>query len=306
MKFYSKAEIEEAKAQDLVSFINANYSNDIVWDVKKKRWSRTDQSSVEIFSEEKRRRSISRYPSMSWYDFSEAIGGDNIEYLTRFHGLCFTDAVGKLLPSSAVTTKNLSSIDIYVEQETVKIVLPEKQNENLNNIIRYLCDIRKISRNIVCECINQERLYADNHSNCVFFNPETEFYILRGTMPNRKFCKNSSGNDFWEYITSEPVEKVYITEAPIDALSLCHLLGKPQNCSFAAMGGLKPLTYQSVLEKYSTVGKENTFCCTDWDAAGEQFYSEDKGQRLKPKISVQNHTKDWNEILVLIKQKERH
>ena len=348
MPYYSKEQIAAAQQVDLVAYLQSRCPGEIVWDKARQRWQRADSGSIEVFTPQRREKNLSKYPTISWYDFGAGSGGDTIRYLTEFHGRSFTDAVGELLDFCGLRPAEAplrNSIDIFFDEEKEGIhrapagstaaagsrageraadhhapqgasaaphtapagntppnaapsAPPERRDEHLQTVIGYLTGTRHISANLVSECVNRRILYADARRNCVFFNPQRGgYYIIRGTHDaGYSFKQSKSGADFWEYVTTEPVKKVYVCEAPIDALSLCQLLAKPKNCAFTAMGGLKPQTYAAIAAAYP---KAKLLCAVDWDAGGDKFFSRlGAGKRLKPQPDYRKTAKDWNELLV--------
>ena len=77
--------------------------------------------------------------------------------------------------------------------------------------------------------IDDGLLYADSKRNCVFYRNDalTKVAFLRGTY-DKKFQKTISTGDFsgfWYYIKGENPNTIYISESPIDAISLYELNG---------------------------------------------------------------------------------
>lgn len=258
-----------AKQVNLITFLNAEYPDIIYFDSKKKEW-RIKNRNIKI-------------SAISFYDFDNCTGGDNIRFLTDYLELTFFEAISKLLSSGVeILTPEKFALETFIKPNWTS---------NTDEIYDYLGN-RNIDKELINVCIQKEKLFLDDKKNLVFANPEQNFYILRSTYSEFKGIRSEEQYGYWILKTIE-TKDVYIYESPIDILS--HIIlktkqGLDTKGIYIAMGGLKKGTIERIKNDYQDY---NYFLCIDWDNAGEIFA---KNYPDFKRIKGMNG-KDWNDEL---------
>ena len=97
-----------------------------------------------------------------WYSHYEAAGGYAIDFVMRYFGLSFPDAVRELLGETAADP----SPSVQIEQPSLD--LPER-NPTMNQVYAYLMGQRFITREVISVFAHERTLYEDaRYHNCVF------------------------------------------------------------------------------------------------------------------------------------------
>jgi hypothetical protein len=301
-KWVSDEEVRQAKNIDLAEFLMSEYPGEIEYSKKKMKYRRTDDHGIEIFTAA-RMKTVGK-PFLTWCDYTSGRqSGDNINYMEKFHHMGFQEAVIALLRGRTSNEHINEELHTYQQkkQPEKEIEMPARNDTYDYRIKYYITEIRKIDKSIFNDCWAKGILYSDNKGNCVFANPEQHFWAKRSAMPGQYFKQSSGGVGYWVYKTAESVKTVYICEAPIDCLSLAELQGKPDNTAYVAMLGLIPENAKKAMSDFA--GAEVKIA-VDWDEPGKKFYK-DNFSDLKffhANERFLNNTKDWNELLQLIKE----
>ena len=160
-----------------------------------------------------------------WYWWSQGKGGTSaLDYLVTVEGFDFKDACNYLLDlmkiSAPVTT-------YYYPKQTKPFVLPIKDTNN-DLIIRYLCNQRKIDKDIVDYFISTNQIYQDKQfKNVVFvgYNGEKPAYAFkRSIFKNYKLDHAGSNKAFSFSFTNSNSSILHVFEAAIDLLSYMTIL----------------------------------------------------------------------------------
>lgn len=167
-----------------------------------------------------------------WYWWSKRTGGKSaIDYLTKVEGMKFLDACWYL-----VDLMKVSAPIITVEQskESKSFVLPLKDSNN-NALIHYLCDVRKIDRDIVNYFIDNNMLYQSKcYKNVVFVGYDGQqpaYAFKRSIYKNFKLDHAGSNKAFSFSYTNTNSDELHVFEAAIDLLSYMTIL-KENNENF--------------------------------------------------------------------------
>ena len=158
---------------------------------------------------------------LSWYWHSKNIGGYGVlDYLIKIERLNFLDAVEK------VSGSNINFIQNPISTQPQKsLFLPEKATIAYRRLYAYLCKTRGIDSHIISTLIHEKKIYEDKRGNIVFVgydeNSIAKFACLRGTYTDTQFRMDCAGSDkkYSFNMTYSDSEKLYIFEAPIDALA---------------------------------------------------------------------------------------
>ena len=150
-------------------------------------------------------------------------GSDAIDFLRNVENKSFREAMEIILYGSFSTE---------IQPEICKppqnrLILPEPTTAKFSRLFDYLCNVRKISEDVVNDFIESKMLYQDKKGNCIFVgfdeNGTARFGTIRGTSPTRKYredCKNSDKHYAFKQLGTD-TKRIYIFEAPIDLMSHC-------------------------------------------------------------------------------------
>ena len=120
--------------------------------------------------------------------------------------------------------------------------------------------------------------------------------VVNSKLKNYKGVAEGTSESFFSYDKGTP-QKAYVFESAIDLMSFITLHPEANNCTFAAMAGLKPNVVEKLLESMPVT------LCVDNDKAGCDF-----ANRFGARVKVfnecrQNGVKDFNELLKKKKKK---
>ena len=244
-----------------------------------------------------------------WYSQYELVGGYPVNFVMKYFGLKFTEAVESLLGKSYSFV-----VESYHKEEKEKkeFVIP-KRHDNMNRAFFYLRDERGIDSSIINTFVNAGLIFEDDeYHNAVFVGKDLEGNIKhihkRSTSSVSTFKGNAeASNPEFSFNWRGKSNRLFVFEAPIDMLSYItlHPIGWKNNsyvslCSTAGIAAMKMLNDNSNID--------TVYLCLDNDNAGtvgsqklaEKIHSlgEYEVWRLYPEH------KDWNEDLISIKQQE--
>lgn len=160
-----------------------------------------------------------------WYWWSQGKGGTSaLDYLVTVEGFDFKDACNYLLNlmkiSAPVTT-------YYYPKQTKPFELPIKDTNN-DLIIRYLCNQRKIDKDIVDYFISVNQIYQDKQFKNVVFvgydGDQPAYAFKRSIFKNYKLDHSGSNKTFSFSFTNSNSSILHVFEASIDLLSYMTIL----------------------------------------------------------------------------------
>lgn len=180
--------------------------------------------------------------------------------------------------------------------KTAALKIPESKPVNLNKVIDYLINRRKLSKTLIDDLIKQNRLFADSKNNCIFPNKENTTAFIRGTyqpIPPKPTFKAVAGKaDFIKFDFGNNKEK-YIFESVIDALSY-RTLNPTKDGEYIVTNGA--MMINRVHEAIATdTTKVNL--CFDKDPTGKSFCDTVLKQLVCKVEILQPTSKDFNEDL---------
>lgn len=282
---YTKDEIRRARVTSLADYLDAVHPGELE-SVSRGTFRKADQHSLKI------NRGIGGY-----CDFGNGSSGNSIDYLTKFLGYSFTEAVGSLLsfenPVNSARSDSVSGNARNNRTESASFMLPEKSSQEYRQLYAYLIKTRGIPADIVKMLIRRGLLYqSEEHNNAVFVSADNDFYEIRGTnsaVPFH-FSKGIIGDECWYFIEDETIwpSRIYITEGSIDAISL-YALQRESDSVYAAIGGAGK---QRSIDRLKNLGVP-IIIATDNDEAGDNCRAKNAECRT---IRPQQH--DWNDDLV--------
>ncbi len=167
-----------------------------------------------------------------FYWWSRRIGGKSaIDYLVKVEGMEFLDACWYLID---LTKTNKPVITSEQPRKRKEFVLPEKDTNN-NALIHYLCDERKIDKEIVNYFIDNNMLYQSKYYKNVVFvgydNEKPAYAFKRSIYKNFKLDHTGSNKAFNFNYTNLNSNELHVFESAIDLLSYMTLL-KDNNLDF--------------------------------------------------------------------------
>lgn len=272
--YASKEVIQQAKDIDLYSFLITYHNADIVLE------------GNSCLLRANRHISVKRNTKI-YTDFSTNAHGDSLDYLQKFLGYGFIQAV------QALTEGTIKPCEQTAPEE--KIFRIPAQADSNDIAINYLVG-RGISEELINNLIMAEYIYQDVQNNVIFLNRERSFYELRGTK-GIKYHRNgdksvNSDNVFYfnaPYMTGSPT-KIYVCESAIDALSLFELIR--DNAMYCSISGI---ANQQRIDRLKQLPLE-PIIAFDNDSPADK--ARERNADLKAIIP---DVKDWNEQLQRVK-----
>lgn len=232
-------------------------------------------------------------------DFSNDETGNSIDYVTKYMGYTFPDAV------SALSGEPVAVHPVHIQQDGIRNVppiFPEPVDGKYKNLFAYLKS-RGISTGTIQMLVEQKKMYQEkSRNNIVFINMERDFGEIRGTYTFGKafhgIVPNSRHDGFWWCRSSKDASKCYICEAAIDAVSLYELhkiQGNHEDAYYISIAGVAKQPAIDRLKKYTY----KLILAVDNDIAGQQC--RDRNSELEYILPV---NKDWNEDLQALSKKQ--
>lgn len=211
MAYFTQEQISRAKEIDLLTYLQNNNPDELVYESRNTYHTRTHDSL--------------KINNGMWYWFSRNIGGKNaLEYLIQVEEYKFTDAVSHLLNQKGLEKKYIPKQILTEKEKIERLDLPKKAPNN-SKVISYLLS-RGISKNIIDECINKGFIYQEYPKNNVVFvgfdeNNIPRYAGVRGTNSSR-YMHDAYGSDKAYSFKLKSVENnnsVHLFESAIDLLS---------------------------------------------------------------------------------------
>lgn len=179
-----------------------------------------------------------------WYRHSQQMGSHAIDFMQKFFGMSYPEAVTYLLDgetgqvihggSPPRETTGKKSVrpkeEKIIEEKEPKVLIPPEKNDTMKRVYAYLMQKRHISREVLSFFARQGTLYESaGHHNAVFVGVDKEgnarHIHKKGTCSDgRSFRMNEDGSDSsygFGYVGAG--NKLYVFEAPIDFLSFLTL-----------------------------------------------------------------------------------
>ncbi|WMJ77878.1 toprim domain-containing protein [Sedimentibacter sp. MB35-C1] len=246
-----------------------------------------------------------------WKWFSRDIGGDTLDFVTKYEGKSFKDAMEILIGE-----KGKEKVKEYFpeksQQKPKKDIsqLPEKA-DNYRRLFAYLSKTRRIDPSIIQDMINDSKLYQEKqYNNCVFLgkdsNGEVKYCLKVGTNTYKKFKGEQEGSDKAygvELCSSSESSKVYVYESIIDAMSHATMIkiqgGNYKDHNRISLGCVADVKLEQFLKDNPNI--KTIISCLDNDKAGI-----DATEKIRKKYSnrgyiikrILSKSKDLNEDLV--------
>ena len=243
----------------------------------------------------------------TWCRYSENTGGDAIDFLRRFCGKSFPEAVEYLLAfhGQARDSPVREVLEAREDEPPKPFALPPRNVDDCR-VFAYLRK-RGIAPRVIRRFLESGLLYEDAvHHNCVFVgrdgSGQARYAGLRGTYnrDGKGFRGDVSGSekDIGFSIPYDAASQwVWVFEAPIDLMSYLTFHRGPINA--VALCGLYDGALRTYLREHP--GVRSIVLCLDADQRGRET-----ARQLREKYSGEGYTvtveepaagKDWNEYL---------
>ena len=176
LMFVTKDAIQKARKADLSEWMERYHPEAVT----------TKHGSVVLTAGDTSGHVLSRHGFSGYINFHTGERGNSIDYLMRYLGYTFTDAVKALTAdmgsctTSGVCTPNSAVFIAKTESSRKEFELP-KSAETMRNVYAYLMS-RGLHRETIEMLVRRQLLYQSAMgNNCVFINPKRTYYELRGT-----------------------------------------------------------------------------------------------------------------------------
>lgn len=245
-------------------------------------------NSVTFYPPEKNRNGNWRYKDFS---AGHPSAGDTIEFLQKYLGIPFVDAVSKL---STFAGYRGQDVDQSTHRDTAQRIVPAKKEivrtlilppraDKQSHVVAYLLK-RGIDKDILYDAIKKKIIYEGaEHHNCVFVGHDrigiSRYAALRGTYNaegTTPFKGEASGGDkrygFCLRAANKDATKVVVLESAIDVLSYASLLRMRdinyKSVHILSLGCAADCAIVQFLADYPTI--EEVELCLDNDIGGRE------------------------------------
>lgn len=238
-----------------------------------------------------------------WFHQYERVGGDAVGFIRKFYNKEYAEAVQFLLNGECGTIIRAEPI----EREKKEFKMP-KAYWNMDKVKFYLHDVRGIDEDVIQAFVDKNMIFesADYH-NAVFVgfdkNGVPRHANKRGILRGSTFKGNTEGSlDEYAFHWIGTNNKLFLVEAPIDALSLICLNKDTwqedwKNNSYAASCSISDRVLFQCLKDYPHI--EEVYIAYDSDIYGQRAAKRTKA-KLDAEGGYKTHilvpsNKDWNE-----------
>lgn len=252
-----------------------------------------------------------------WHWKSRDIGGNPLDFLIKYEGKSFYDAVmilnNRPLDLNRHRREAVVSYRAYdYEKKSEKLQLPEK-SPTMSRVFAYLSKSRGIEREIISKLAYDGVLYESVRHNCVFLGKdlkgEVRFACERGTLTEKPYKRDCPGSNkkFGFTMGDEKSTRLYVFESAIDAMSHASILKFDsldwQKDYRLSLGGVEDLSLMQLLNDRPHI--KHVTLCLDNDPAGNQasLKISDKLEQMGYKVDREPPcNKDYNEDLLQIQR----
>ena len=243
-----------------------------------------------------------------WFHQYDHEGGDAIDFVRRFMGKSYPEAVEFLLNGCGGT---LTLSPPVQRQPSKPFVLPEK-NENMRRVYAYLLRCRGLDRDVVNVFVEKNMIYESApYHNAVFVGYDRDevprHAHKRGSGSQSTYKGNQDGSlPEYAFHWHGQSDCLYLFEAPIDLLSFLSLHKENwQAHSYTAACGVSDQVLWQMMK--DNPGIRRVCLCLDHDAPGQaaaRRIAEKLNQCGIPSEILVPIQKDWNEDLLFSQQEE--
>lgn len=240
-----------------------------------------------------------------WFHQYERVGGDAVGFVRKFYNKEYAEAVQFLLNGECGTIVRAKPIEL--EKKAFK--MPQAY-ENMDKVKYYLHEVRGIDNDVIEAFVDKNMIFeSTDYHNAVFVgfdkNGIPRHANKRGILKGSAFKGNAEGSlDEFAFHWIGTNDKLFLTEAPIDVLSLISLNKDTwqedwKNNSYAASCSISDRVLFQCLKDYPHITE--VYIAYDSDIYGQRA-----AKRTKAKLDnlggYESHilipeNKDWNEDL---------
>ena len=245
-----------------------------------------------------------------WYHQYEQVGGDAVDFVRKFYGKSYPEAVKYLLSGLLEATSNSRNEIVQNNSDTpahgterkIEFKLP-KASDNMRRVFAYLVNRRGIDSGVLSAFVHAGMIYesADYH-NAVFVGVDKDGIARhahkRGTGSQSSYKGNVTGSQpEYSFHHIGVSDKLYLFEAPVDMLSFISMNKDGWEVhSYAASCSVSDRVLFQCLKDNPNIQKVSV--CFDSDQPGQTA-----AKRITDKLSQQGiqaeilvpKLKDWNE-----------
>lgn len=281
MKPFTQEQIQAAKRVSILQL--AEGLGIPVHKVGKSKYSwRSVENSGLVFSELKN----TFFMHSALFGQAQGTGGSTIDLVQMMTKCNFPEAVQKLLQ------ENYAQVEIKRETDFQKEPFKDyfKRAKDSQAIRNYLCGERKINPQIIESLLQKNYLKEDAYHQAIFYWAKNGVKVgasVQGTIydPERfskhdyfkGIARGSESNFGFNVQVGEQIERLYVFESPIDALSYWTLYPQLQNCMLASIDGMKP---------------QAVFNFINYLAMNHQFEAPDASDKFQVFLGMDNDAED--------------
>ena len=237
-----------------------------------------------------------------WFHQYDRQGGNAVQFVQRFYGKSYPEAVQMLLGGSG------GQVISKPQPQTKKHFELPLRNDNMNRIFAYLLMTRGLEKEIVQEFVRKNMLYESaKYHNAVFVgydeNGVPRHAHNHGTASQNSYKRNAAGSQpEYSFHWNGKSSYLFLFEAPIDMMSFIsmHSHQNWKQHSYAAACSVADKVLFECLKNNPQI--KNVYLCFDNDQAGQaanqRILEKLKGTDITTKILIP-YNKDWNEDLLM-------
>ncbi len=206
-----------------------------------------------------------------WFWFSQNYGGNTLDFLMKYEGKAFRQAVEELTnerfiahSGERLAGKKKEEIEHDENDKDNEVILPEKA-ENFRRVFAYLTSTRGIDKDTISELMHKKLIYEskDGH-NCVFVGYDKggkpRYANLRGTLTEKSFKKECLGsNKKFSFSIQGKNNCLRVFESAIDAISDITIAKfyypevDPYNDHRLSLGGVETIALDQYLSDHPNI-----------------------------------------------------
>ena len=232
----------------------------------------------------------------------EKKSGNSIDYLVRYKGMTFVEAVLDLLSCQFVGAQRKEQPITNFSWDQVKITA------DIRRTIAYLSKSRGIDPAIIQKLIKDRLLFQEAETNNTIFpirdeNGQVVGAELASTLSDKRFKGVKNGSKYgygFNVQCGEDPRYILFFESAIDLISFMETdqstIAKMNGSRLVSLAGLKDAIFKHSLEAFGSTLQP--VLCVDNDKAGNEFISRLQAESESVKVyQPPQEFKDWNDLL---------
>ena len=239
-----------------------------------------------------------------WFHQYERVGGDAIDFVRRFYGMDYPQAVELLLDGRSGFEKPTQHAATQ-QKPTKEFILP-KRNNTMHRVYAYLLQQRGIDREVLNAFVREKMIYESaGHHNVVFVGYDQDGIAhhahKRGTNSQSSYKGNQDGSrPEFSFHWRGQSNRLYFFEAPSDLLSYVsmHKENWKDHSYAAACGVSNNVLWQMIKDNLDI---KHVCLCLDNDEAGQtatqRIAAKLNAHGISNEVLIPTH-KDWNEDIL--------